>query len=299
MHKPLIIITGASSGIGEATARQLSALGYPLLLLARRIERLQALALPHTLCRQVDVTDAAALHAAVAEAEAQYGAADALVNNAGVMLLGRMHEQAPAEWQRMLDVNVRGVLNGIHAVLAGMMARRHGTIINVSSIAGRKTFPDHVAYCGSKFAVHAISENLREEVSSHNVRVITIAPGAVETELLSHSAKATKRGSAPWARCCAPKTWPTPSATPTKHRKTCASAKSCWPPPTSRPERQGWPQGHKQPMGRYSAAHKVPAKVWPSMAKPGCAAEAFASAALPFYKAKPVCTAYRLCLQSQ
>ena len=138
MRKPLIIITGASSGIGEATARQLSALGYPLLLLARRIERLQALALPHTLCRQVDVTDAAALHAAVAEAEAQYGAADALVNNAGVMLLGRMHEQDPAEWQRMLDVNVRGVLNGIHAVLAGMMARRHGTIINVSSIAGRQ-----------------------------------------------------------------------------------------------------------------------------------------------------------------
>jgi len=155
MRKPLIIITGASSGIGEATARQLSALGYPLLLLARRIERLQALALPQTLCRQVDVTDAAALQAAVAEAEAQYGAADALINNAGVMLLGRLHEQDPAEWQRMLDVNVRGVLNGIHAVLAGMMARRHGTIINVSSIAGRKTFPDHVAYCGSKFAVHA------------------------------------------------------------------------------------------------------------------------------------------------
>lgn len=205
MRKPLIIITGASSGIGEATARQLSALGYPLLLLARRIERLQALALPHALCRQVDVTDAAALQAAVAEAEALYGAADALVNNAGVMLLGRMHEQDPAEWQRMLDVNVRGVLNGIHSVLAGMMARRHGTIINVSSIAGRKTFPDHVAYCGSKFAVHAISENLREEVSSHNVRVITIAPGAVETELLGHTTSASIReGYEAWKRTMGP-----------------------------------------------------------------------------------------------
>jgi len=156
MRKPLIIITGASSGIGEATARQLSALGYPLLLLARRIERLQALALPQTLCRQVDVTDAAALQAAVAEAEAQYGAADALINNAGVMLLGRLHEQDPAEWQRMLDVNVRGVLNGIHAVLAGMMARRHGTIINVSSIAGRKTFPDH------ELLSHTTSASIRE-----------------------------------------------------------------------------------------------------------------------------------------
>lgn len=81
----------------------------------------------------------------------------------------------------------KGLLNGIHAVLAGMVARKHGTIINISSIAGRKTFPGHAAYCGTKFAVHAISENLREEVSGSDVRVITIAPGAVETELLSHT----------------------------------------------------------------------------------------------------------------
>ncbi|MBE9608783.1 SDR family oxidoreductase [Chitinilyticum piscinae] len=199
MSKGLIVITGASSGIGAATARLLSSHGHPLLLLARRIERLQALALPATLCRAVDVTDAGALDAAISEAETQFGPVDAIVNNAGVMLLGEMSKQYPAEWQRMLDVNITGVLNGIHAVLAGMVARRHGTIINISSIAGRKTFPNHVAYCGTKFAVHAISENLREEVSASNVRVITIAPGAVETELLGHTTDAAiKSGYEDW-----------------------------------------------------------------------------------------------------
>jgi NADP-dependent 3-hydroxy acid dehydrogenase YdfG len=187
MNKPLIIITGASSGIGAATARLFSSRGYPLLLLARRIERLEALGLPETLCRALDVTDRTAFAAAVREAEAIYGPADLLVNNAGVMLLGAMEKQSPLEWDTMLDVNVRGLLNGIHAVLDGMLQRRGGTIINISSIAGRKTFPSHVAYCGSKFAVHAISENLREEVAARDVRVITIAPGAVETELLGHT----------------------------------------------------------------------------------------------------------------
>lgn len=199
MSKPLIIITGASSGIGEASARQLSAAGHPLLLLARRIERLEALALPNTLSRGVDITDRVALLAAVREAEERFGPADALINNAGVMLLGEISKQDPAQWEQMLDVNVKGLLNGIHAVVAGMTARNHGTIINVSSVAGRKTFPNHVAYVGTKFAVHGLSENLREELSPHNVRVITIAPGAVETELLSHTTDdAIKSGYQAW-----------------------------------------------------------------------------------------------------
>lgn len=199
MSKPLIVITGASSGIGAATAQSLSDQGHPLLLLARRVERMQALELPNTLCRAVDITDRAAVLQAVAQAEAQFGPVDGLVNNAGVMLLGKMAEQDPAEWERMLDVNVKGLLNGIHAVLAGMVARQCGTIINVSSVAGRKTFANHVAYVGSKFAVHGISENLREEVADHAVRVITIAPGAVETELLSHTSdEAIKRGYQAW-----------------------------------------------------------------------------------------------------
>ena len=199
MSKPLVIITGASSGIGEATARLLSAAGHPLLLLARRIDRLNDLGLPNTLSRGVDITDRAALVAAVQEAEAQYGPADALINNAGVMLLGEMSKQDPAQGDQMLDVNVKGLLNGVHALVAGMIERKHGTIINVSSVAGRKTFPNHVAYVGTKFAVHGLSENLREELSPHNVRVITIAPGAVETELLGHTTdEAIKTGYQAW-----------------------------------------------------------------------------------------------------
>ena len=118
MSKPLVIITGASSGIGEAVARALSAAGHPLLLLARRIERLEALGLPNTLSRGVDITDRAALLAAVQDAEARFGPADALINNAGVMLLGEMSKQDPEQWDRMLDVNVKGLLNGVHAVVA-------------------------------------------------------------------------------------------------------------------------------------------------------------------------------------
>ncbi|MDF4208714.1 NADP-dependent 3-hydroxy acid dehydrogenase YdfG [Pseudomonas protegens] len=199
MSKPLVIITGASSGIGEATARLLSAAGHPLLLLARRVERLHALELPDSLSRAVDITDRAALLAAVAEAEARFGPADALINNAGVMLLGDISRQDPQQWERMLDVNVKGLLNGVHAVVSGMIERRQGTLINVSSVAGRKTFANHVAYVGTKFAVHGLSENLREELAPHNVRVITIAPGAVETELLSHTTdEAIKAGYQAW-----------------------------------------------------------------------------------------------------
>ncbi|EHY9857050.1 SDR family oxidoreductase [Vibrio parahaemolyticus] len=185
--KKLVVITGASSGIGEAIARRFSEEGHPLLLVARRVERLEALNLPNTLCEKVDVTDQASLITAIEKAEAQFGPADVLVNNAGVMLLGQIDTQDAAEWKRMFDVNVLGLLNGIHSVLAPMKARNSGTIINISSIAGKKTFPDHAAYCGTKFAVHAISENVREEVAASNVRVTTIAPGAVETELLSHT----------------------------------------------------------------------------------------------------------------
>ncbi|HCH3859630.1 TPA: SDR family oxidoreductase [Vibrio parahaemolyticus] len=185
--KKLVVITGASSGIGEAIARRFSEEGHPILLVARRVERLEALNLPNTLCEKVDVTDQASLITAIEKAEAQFGPADVLVNNAGVMLLGQIDTQDAAEWKRMFDVNVLGLLNGMHSVLASMKARNSGTIINISSIAGKKTFPDHAAYCGTKFAVHAISENVREEVAASNVRVTTIAPGAVETELLSHT----------------------------------------------------------------------------------------------------------------
>lgn len=191
MSLPLVVITGASSGIGASMAKRFSDAGYPLLLLARRLDRLEALQLPNTLCRAVDVTDAQALQAAITEAEAQYGPVDCLINNAGVMLLGQIDSQDPIEWQRMLDVNVMALLNGMQTVLSPMKQRQHGTIINVSSVAGKKSFPNHAAYCGTKFAVSAISETVREEVAEHNVRVMNLCPGAVETELLGHTTDQT------------------------------------------------------------------------------------------------------------
>ncbi|RKF18895.1 SDR family oxidoreductase [Alginatibacterium sediminis] len=185
--KKLVVITGASSGIGEAIARRMNAAGHPLLLLARRLDLLENLGLENTICAKVDVSDQASFGAAIAKAEAQYGPTDLFVNNAGVMLLSALDVQDPAEWKTMFDVNVIGLMNGMQAVLSPMKARKSGSIINISSVAGRKSFPNHSAYCGTKFAVHAISENVREEVADHNVRVTTIAPGAVETQLLSHT----------------------------------------------------------------------------------------------------------------
>lgn len=191
----LVIITGASSGIGAATAQAFSKAGYPLLLLARRLDKMEALGLPNALCRQVDVLDRDALKTAIAEAEAKFGPAEFLINNAGIMLNGDPAKQSPEEWDRMIDVNLKGVMNGIHAVLPGMVERESGTIVNIGSIAGRKTFGAHSVYCGTKFGVHAITETIREEVSQKNVRLITIAPGMVGTELIEGSTdEAAKAG---------------------------------------------------------------------------------------------------------
>lgn len=135
---------------------------------------------------KVDVTDQKAFEASIKRAEVVYGPVDLLVNNAGVMLLGNVLTQDPTEWQTMLNTNVMGVLNGMQIVLPSMTERRHGTIINMSSLAGKKTFTNHAAYVASKFGVHGLSETIREEVSGSNVRVSLVAPGAAETELLTH-----------------------------------------------------------------------------------------------------------------
>lgn len=185
--KPLIAITGASSGIGKSTAEIFSDAGYPLLLMARRIEKLKNLSLHNTMCKSVDVTKPEEIGSAINDAQGKYGEVDCLINNAGVMMLGLSWEQEILEWQKMVNVNIMGVLNGIHLLLPNMIQRRRGTIINISSLAGRKTFQNHTVYCATKFAVHALSETIREEVSQYNVRVITIAPGAVETELITHT----------------------------------------------------------------------------------------------------------------
>ncbi|RXJ75628.1 oxidoreductase [Arcobacter sp. F155] len=185
--KELVVITGASSGIGEATAKRFSDAGHPLLLIARRVEKLEALNLPNSICTKVDVTDFDEIKKVIRDAEEKYGKTGCLVNNAGAMLLGSVDTQDIKEWQKMFDLNVIAVLNCMQAVLSDMKENRTGTIVNISSVAGKKTFPAHAAYCGTKFAIHGISENVREEVATFDVRVVTIAPGAVETELLSHT----------------------------------------------------------------------------------------------------------------
>jgi NADP-dependent 3-hydroxy acid dehydrogenase YdfG len=186
MAKPLVVITGASSGIGAATAQAFAAEGHPQLLLARRIDRMKALGLPNAMCRVVDVRDREAVANAVKDAEEKYGPADCLFNNAGIARLGDIAKQDPAEWDEMIDINVNGVMNGVHAVMDGMIKRRRGTIVQMSSIAGRKVYPDHTVYCGTKYFVHGMSDSLREHLAPHDVRVIVISPGVIETEVLDH-----------------------------------------------------------------------------------------------------------------
>ena len=185
--KPLVAITGASSGIGAACAQVFDAAGYPTLLIARRGDRLKDLNLANAVLATVDVTDTEAMRTAIRAAEEQHGPVDLLVNNAGLMPLGRVVDQDPGEWQAMLDVNVMALLEATQMVLPAMVERKHGTIMNIGSVAGRNIYGNHTVYCGTKFAVHAISEGLRKETAESNVRVTVIAPGLVETELLQQT----------------------------------------------------------------------------------------------------------------
>lgn len=185
----IILITGASSGIGEAAARHLAAQGHRVVLGARRTERLEKLTAEIRAAggqaefRALDVTSLQDMQAFAAFAKDTFGPADVIINNAGVMPLSPLHELKVAEWDRMIDVNIRGVLHGIAAVLQDMQARRSGHIINVSSIGGHQVWPACAVYCGTKFAVRAISEGLRLE--NKDVRVTIISPGVVESELAS------------------------------------------------------------------------------------------------------------------
>lgn len=191
--KKLIVITGASSGFGYEMAKKFGEQKYPMLLVARRLEKLEELVknekLENVIIKKVDVTNKEEFKNAIISAEEIYGKVDLLINNAGTMLLGSVVDQDPKEWKQMLDVNVMGVLNGMQIVIEDMIKREEGTIINISSIAGKKTFGNHAAYCASKFGVHALTETIREEVSLSNVRCLTISPGAAETELLSHTTR--------------------------------------------------------------------------------------------------------------
>lgn len=187
----VVIITGASSGLGEATARRLSQSGAKLMLAARREDRLKALAQAlrkedkQVAYRVVDVTDRAQMEALAQAALSEYGRIDVLINNAGLMPLAPLDAIQVDEWETMIDVNIKGVLYGIAAVLPTMRAQKSGHIINLSSVAGHKVFPGGAVYCATKFAVRALSEGLRIE-SRGEIRSTNISPGAVATELTDH-----------------------------------------------------------------------------------------------------------------
>ena len=194
----VVIITGASSGLGEATARRLAKNGAKLMLAARREDRLQDLVTEinnngGTAKYQVtDVTDKSQVEALAKATKDAYGQIDVLVNNAGLMPLSPLAETKIDEWEQMVDVNIKGVLYNIAAVMPVMLQQESGHIINLSSVAGHKVFSGGTVYCATKFAVKAISEGIRLE-SEGKIRSTNISPGAVDTELtttISHEESA-------------------------------------------------------------------------------------------------------------
>ncbi|MFD1774000.1 SDR family oxidoreductase [Paenibacillus rhizophilus] len=185
----IVIITGASSGIGEATAKELASKGAKVILAARREDRLQKLQQEiessggQAVYKVTDVASHEQMEELAAYALKEFGKIDVMVNNAGVMPLSPVHEKKIHEWDAMIDINIKGVLYGIAAVLPSMRERKEGHIINVSSIAGHLVFPASAVYSGTKFAVRAITEGLRIEECGNNIRTTIISPGSIATEL--------------------------------------------------------------------------------------------------------------------
>lgn len=183
----VVVITGASSGLGEAAARELVRGGATLVLGARRLDRLEKLASELALgadaAVETDVTSFDQVRRLVDRAVDRHGRIDVMINNAGVMPHSPLDRLKVDDWSRMIDVNVKGVLHGIAAALPHMQRRSSGQIINVSSVAGHKVRPGAAVYAATKHAVRIISEGLRQEVTGSNIRVTVISPGAVATEL--------------------------------------------------------------------------------------------------------------------
>jgi NADP-dependent 3-hydroxy acid dehydrogenase YdfG len=183
MAGPLVIITGASHGIGRALALAFAREGHALLLIARHAEEIEGLAdVPHRWV-EVDVADYARLKAAVDNAEAAFGPTDCLVNNAGFLHVGNFRDRQVGDLDHDIDVLLKGVVHGVHAVLPGMSARKRGTIINLSSIGDRKPGPSGETYHAAKAAVRSLAESLQQAEAKNNVRVINVAPGFVKTDI--------------------------------------------------------------------------------------------------------------------
>jgi NADP-dependent 3-hydroxy acid dehydrogenase YdfG len=195
----VIIITGASSGMGEAAAKHLSMLGATVVLGARRADRIEKLVKEiqdndrKALAVAMDVTQREQVKKMVDAAVEQFGRVDVILNNAGIMPLSPMDRLNVDEWDKMIDVNIKGVLNGIAAVLPYMKEQKSGQIINTSSVAGHKIFNGSAVYSATKFAVRALTEGLRMEVKPYNIRTTIVCPGAVKTELLEHITEADVR----------------------------------------------------------------------------------------------------------
>jgi NADP-dependent 3-hydroxy acid dehydrogenase YdfG len=185
----IVVVTGASSGLGEATARLLCAEGATVVLGARRADRLRTLVKEletrggKALAVTTDVSQRPQVKALVDAAVQTYGRVDVMINNAGLMPQAPLERLKVDEWDRMIDVNVKGVLYGIAAALPQMQRQKSGHFINVSSVAGHKIGPGFAVYAATKFAVRALSEGLRQEVKPYDIRTTVISPGAVATEL--------------------------------------------------------------------------------------------------------------------
>ena len=188
----VVIITGASSGMGEAAAKHLSALGATVVLGARRADRIENLAKVirnnggQALAITMDVTKREQVKGMVEATVQKFGRVDVILNNAGIMPLSPIDRLNVDEWDKMIDVNIKGVLNGIAAVLPYMKEQKSGQIINTSSVAGHKVFNGSAVYSATKYAVRALTEGLRMEVKPYNIRTTIVCPGAVKTELLEH-----------------------------------------------------------------------------------------------------------------
>jgi NADP-dependent 3-hydroxy acid dehydrogenase YdfG len=187
------IITGASSGIGEATAFALANAGANVALAARRTERLEQLKVrieretkAKVIIVKTDVTEKFEVERLAEKTKTAFGSIDILVNNAGVMLLSYLKNDLVDEWTRMVDVNIKGVLHAIHAVLPTMLEQNNGHIINISSVAGQEVSRTSVVYSATKFAVRALTMGMEKELSKTGIRVTNISPGATESELRDH-----------------------------------------------------------------------------------------------------------------
>lgn len=187
LKNKVVIITGASSGIGAATTKKLVESGAKLVIGARREERLKELAdnFPNgsVIYQKTDVSNLDDMKSLAKLAIDKFGRIDAIYNNAGVMPTASLNEYRHDEWQRMLNINIMGVLNGIEAVLPTMEKQGSGHILATSSVAGHVVYPGSAVYCGTKFAVRAIMEGLRQEEGSKGIKSTIISPGAVDTEL--------------------------------------------------------------------------------------------------------------------